>query len=558
MASLVLFIGLIASSTVKSLAEEEILCDVAIVGGGYAGLAAAHFLTTRHRLSVRVLEASNTTGGRTKNWDTSIQRPDVANDDVVELGGQWLGNKTVQPHSWRLVVEELGFEVFDAGYTPSDGNSVIFTSEGRKNFTDLISGFQQLPSPVQDELRHAAQILETLQTSVDLENPQSSPGAVEWDSMTFETWINATVSLRESRTILAVLCTTMIAQSPSVVSFLHILFYIRAAGGLENLVVNEQQYRVRGGTQAPPLKIASQLMSQRPFGSTVHLSSPVREIRQDESGITFRVEKEASSSLLPTPSSSTTFFTVRAKYAIVTGPPPTTGLGIIYKPPLPYDKRQLFQRLPMGNSVKFQAIFPRAFWRDKGWSGTVLASVSTNISLEEIIEEKEQARIQIPKELKQQGQQQTLKNSASSSSSSSILLSNCFDNSPYSGKKGVLLCFLEGDCSVKLMEKSHDERVQIVTSWLSQALGEEAKEEAIEYLDFNWAAQEHIGGAYSSYFPPGVWTQYGHALRSSFGRIYWAGADYALDGFGYINGAIESAERVVGEIGKRVVSENSH
>mmetsp|Transcript_17900 Transcript_17900/g.25070 ORF Transcript_17900/g.25070 Transcript_17900/m.25070 type:complete len:109 (-) Transcript_17900:270-596(-) len=107
------------------------------------------------------------------------------------------------------------------------------------------------------------------------------------------------------------------------------------------------------------------------------------------------------------------------------------------------------------------------------------------------------------------------------------------------------------------MEKSHDERVQIVTTWLSQALGKEAVEEAIEYLDFNWAAQEHIGGAYSSYFPPGVWTQYGHALRSSFGRVYWAGADYALDGFGYINGAIESAERVAEEIGKRVLLEAS-
>ena len=41
----------------------------------------------------------------------------------------------------------------------------------------------------------------------------------------------------------------------------------------------------------------------------------------------------------------------------------------------------------------------------------------------------------------------------------------------------------------------------------------------------------------------------GAALRSPLGgRLFWAGADYAEEGFGYISGAIESSKRAVGQI----------
>ena len=45
-------------------------------------------------------------------------------------------------------------------------------------------------------------------------------------------------------------------------------------------------------------------------------------------------------------------------------------------------------------------------------------------------------------------------------------------------------------------------------SWLNETFGEEALN--VDYmLDYNWAEQPFIGGAYSSYFPTGVWRQMG-------------------------------------------------
>ena len=127
-----------------------------------------------------------------------------------------------------------------------------------------------------------------------------------------------------------------------------------------------------------------------------------------------------------------------------------------------------------------------------------------------------------------------------------------FDNSPYSKTFGVLLCFVEGETSIEVMRLTHEERLELILKWLSRSFGKEAmdKNRIINFLDFNWAAQEYIGGAYASFMTTGAWTQYGKNLRSSVNnQLFWAGADYAEDGFGYINGAIQSA----GEVVKRIV-----
>lgn len=500
-----------SNSASSCLVQERqvIQTDVVVVGAGYAGLTTARRLSQMN-FTVHVLEASNATGGRTKNFCLQKGKPDIESDYVVELGGQWLGNKTVQPHSWQLIVEELGFDIFDSSYTPPPmmsslhDYSVLYASNGVHNFTTLIEAFHKLPMDVQAELKHAWEELDHLSSEINLTSPYSFPEARVWDSQTFTTWINNTVKLQESRTALDVLCTTMIAQSPDVVSFLHILFYIRAAGGMENLVVNEQQYRVVGGTQAPTFKMAQELGPGH-----VLLSTPVHKITQVEASngcAVGSVVVEADDGMV----------IVEARYAVVTGAPPTSGRGIRFIPPLPFEKSQLFQRMPMGNSVKAQIVYPSPFWRDEGYTGTILASIPP---------------------FGQDG---------------NPLLSNCFDNTPHAGSPGVILCFIEGETATQMMRQNHNERLRVVAAWLSKTIGPKAADPSliVNFLDYNWAAQPFIGGAYSSFLSPGVWTQLGHTLREPFGQIYWAGSEYAEDGFGYINGAIQSAEHTADEIAK--------
>jgi monoamine oxidase len=48
--------------------------------------------------------------------------------------------------------------------------------------------------------------------------------------------------------------------------------------------------------------------------------------------------------------------------------------------------------------------------------------------------------------------------------------------------------------------------------------------------------------------PPGVLTEYGAALREPVGRVHWAGTETAVRWMGYMDGALESGERVANEI----------
>ena len=48
--------------------------------------------------------------------------------------------------------------------------------------------------------------------------------------------------------------------------------------------------------------------------------------------------------------------------------------------------------------------------------------------------------------------------------------------------------------------------------------------------------------------PPGVWTQFGPALRDPVGRIHWAGTETATRWNGYMDGAVQSGERAAAEV----------
>ncbi len=48
--------------------------------------------------------------------------------------------------------------------------------------------------------------------------------------------------------------------------------------------------------------------------------------------------------------------------------------------------------------------------------------------------------------------------------------------------------------------------------------------------------------------PTGVWSSYGPALRLPTGRLHWAGTETATVWNGYMDGAVQSGERVAAEV----------
>jgi monoamine oxidase len=193
----------------------------------------------------------------------------------------------------------------------------------------------------------------------------------------------------------------------------------------------------------------------------------------------------------------------RAPWVIVAVPKSVTA-AIRFDPPLPAAFQQYFQRQPTGATVKVQVVYDRPFWRDAGLSGAVVSDTG-------------------PIEI-------------------------VYDNSPPDGFPGVLVGFAEGNFGRSLFTKSVAERRSAVLANLATYFGPRAASPA-EYYDLVWAREPYTGGAYGSYNPPGVLTGLGSAVSSrSVGNVVFAGADYAAEWPGYMEGAIRSGRAAAGMV----------
>ena len=224
----------------------------------------------------------------------------------------------------------------------------------------------------------------------------------------------------------------------------------------------------------------------RQLGKRVVLRSPVRRIVWKAKNV--RVESDR--------------MTVIADRVIVTLPP-AMAATIDHRPALPGLRAQLEQRVPMGSVVKCQARYPRPFWRDDGLTGQVTSNTGP--------------------------------------------VKITFDNSPPSGEPGVMLGFIEGAEARDWGERPAAERKQAVLESFARYFGDAMLEPEF-YVEKSWAADEWAGGCYTGYTPPGVLLDYGKALREPVGRVHWAGTETATRWSGYIDGAVQSGERVAAEV----------
>jgi monoamine oxidase len=218
----------------------------------------------------------------------------------------------------------------------------------------------------------------------------------------------------------------------------------------------------------------------------VVLGAPVSEVRHDAGGVVVEAAGRA----------------VAAWRAILAVPPVLAG-RLAYRPALPSWRSQLTQRVPMGTVVKVHALYDEPFWRHDGLSGLV---VSDRGPVEVV-----------------------------------------YDNSPEGGSPGVLVGFVEGQYARDLSRLAAADRRQAVLDSLAGFFGAAAGRPR-ELLERSWADEEYSGGCFAGYFPPGVWTSYGRALREPIGRLHWAGTETATVWSSYMDGAVRSGERAAAEV----------
>jgi monoamine oxidase len=196
--------------------------------------------------------------------------------------------------------------------------------------------------------------------------------------------------------------------------------------------------------------------------------------------------------------------TTRARYLaqrVIVALPPVLTQTIRWIPALPEARRELAKATPMGKVIKCFVQYERPFWRDAGWSGE-----------------------------------------AFSDGVAGLIMDATFPSS----SAGTLAVFLLGDQAQRYSGKSEDRR-RAVLSALIQQFGADAGHPQT-YQDHDWCSEAYSRGCYSGIFGLGTLSAHGRALREPCGRVHWAGTETATDHEGYMEGALESAERVAGEI----------
>lgn len=464
-------------SPLTSASAQTKAVDIAIVGAGLAGLSAASQLTAAN-ISVLVIEARDRVGGRVLNAE-------LPNGGVAELGAEYIG-----PTQDRVLAlaADLGLETFA---TYNTGNNVLWQNGTRSTYSTV--GPDAAP-PIDSEslvqLGGALAQLDGMAMEIDVTAPWTHPRAVEWDSMTFASWLDDATPLPSARLLLDIACISIFAAETRELSLLYAIAYIASAGNETNPGTIErltgtadgaQDRRVKGGTQLLATKLAERIGSDH-----IALGAPVRRIEKMDSGYTVTADG----------------LTVQAQQVVIAMSPPLAA-RIIYDPILPASRDQLTQRLPIGSIGKAIAIYSTPFWRTDNLTGQAV--------------------------------------------SDSGVVRATFDNSPEDGSHGAIMGFIEADEMRKFDAKSEDEIKAAVVKDFVNYFGPKAAD-VTAWVIQRWDNEEFSRGGPVAFAPPGVLTQYGSALTQRVGGIHFAGTESAEYWTGYMDGALRSGERVAKEI----------
>jgi monoamine oxidase len=439
---------------------ERLRTDYCVVGAGFAGLSAARRLRDRGK-SVTLIEARDRVGGRV--WNRT-----AVDGSVVSVGGTWLGKR--QDRMFDLC-HEFGMDTYPQY---DQGDTVMHLDGANRRYR----GYPKLNLFALASLGLAFWQLDRMVKRLPIDEPWKAKGARALDSQTLGAWFGSRLNVPSAtaRKLIHTTMTTLFCVDPDEVSLLGSFILARGGGSFEYYVDSTitETHLIDGGAPELAVRMAAKL------GDALHLSSPVRLIKQSSAGV------EVFSDRL----------TVDARRVIV-ATPPFLASRIEYDPVLPAAQTQLLRRLQSGSAVRGITIYDEPFWRNEGLSGMSVAP-----------------DLPVPVAL---------------------------DQSPRSGVPGILSSYMFGPQAVRAAALDPAERREIWLRALAARYGPKALSPRA-HLETDWAAEEWSLGGMIAHFAPGVLTNFGQALRESAGRIHWAGAERATQMHGLMEGAVRSGE----------------
>ncbi len=217
----------------------------------------------------------------------------------------------------------------------------------------------------------------------------------------------------------------------------------------------------------------------------VRTGTPVRRVRETTKGLVVETDRGD----------------FEGRRMILAVPPALAG-RIAWEPPVPLARDLLCQRMPMGGTIKCVALYEQAFWRDAGWSGEVTAAGNP--------------------------------------------LTVVFDNTTAEGVP-ALVGFIVGGDARRWGLAGDEVRRAAVLAQLGRWFGEKATKPRA-YVDKDWAQDPWSRGCPIGITGPGTLTTVGSALRTGWGRIHIAGTESADQWCGFLEGALQAAERSAAEV----------
>jgi len=331
--------------------------------------------------------------------------------------------------------------------------------------------------------------LDELSAQVDPEAPWLADNAAELDAQTLGAWLSNELSNDVARNVLNVSFGLQFGAPLERVSLLYALSYVASFGASMAEVVPTERWRFHGGSQILSLRLAEGL------GDRVRLGHPVQRITQADGS----VHVEASG------------VEITGRRCIV-ALSPADCRRIDFDPLLPSRRRTLQDCFQMGPQIKAHAIYDRPFWREAGLSGFARSDLAP--------------------------------------------ASVVFDNSPPDGSEAVLIALFQpnpGPSAYGLTEEvadSEDRRREAVLEAFVAIFGEDAASPQ-RFFEHNWQDVEYSSGC-QPFYPPGLLTTTGDAIRRPCGAIHWASTETAARCPGWMEGAIDAAQRVVAEVEARL------
>ena len=326
--------------------------------------------------------------------------------------------------------------------------------------------------------------IDRLAKKVLKDEPWNSKKAAKLDSITVRSWQERNIPNREVRDLMNAALRVIFGSEADELSLLHVLHYVHCGGNLMTLV------EIENGFQQDRIVGGMQQLSiklGKIIGAkNIRLNQPVRRIEQKKNEVTVVTEKSK--------------FTAKT---VVFALAPGLANKMIFSPALPNLKKQLIQRVPMAATIKCFALYDKPFWREKGLSGEAASTTGP--------------------------------------------LTVCFDNSSFDSKQACLLGFVVGAQARTFSILPAEERKRVVLQQMANYFGPEVHNHQ-GYYEVDWSSEEYSDGCPIGTFPTGTMSVFGPQLRAPIGRLFWAGTETAREATGFIEGAIESGERVSTEV----------